>query len=280
MVNYNAGQIYKIWSPSHPEAGIYYGSTCQTLSNRIGGHHSTYKSWSEDGAKFLSSFNVIKYEDHKYERVCYFPCNSKKELCREEGRHIKGDGSSCNKIIAGRTHEEYIVECKDRVKNNRKKYRENNKEKIKEYRENNKEKMKEYYENNKEEINKKTKIRRENNSTSIRQKNKKYRENNKEKIKEYYENNKEKIKEYRKNNKEKMKKYYEKNKEVRQEYYHKNREKNKEKVKKNKNKIINCQCGSTPQNGHKARHEKTKKHIKFINSLPVVSVNTMSKSLS
>jgi hypothetical protein len=221
MVNYNAGQIYKIWSPSHPEAGIYYGSTCQTLSNRIGGHRRQYKYYLKGSNIFIASFNIVKYEDHKYERVCYFPCNSKKELERAEGKYIKDDGSSCNKNIAGRTHEEYIVECEDRVKKSQKKYSEKNKDRKKEYLENNKERIyktqKIYYEKNKERGKKYSKI---------------YRENNKEKIRNY---------------------------------------------KKEKNK---CVCGSNFSKYYKKEHEKSQKHIKFINSQHLTIVNTMNKSLS
>ena len=77
---------------------------------------------------------------------------------------------------------------------------------------------------------------------------KKYRENNKEKRKEnakkYNENNKEIIK-------EKNKKYYENNKQI-------ILEKNKEKYK--------CICGSEILKAVKARHERSIKHISFINN--------------
>jgi hypothetical protein len=206
MVNYQFGQIYKIWSPSHPEAGIYYGSTCQQISTRIAGHRKDYKLYLEGKFHYISSFNVVKYEDFKYERVCYYPCNSKKELCREEGRHIQGDSKACNKYVSGRTQGEYIVECKDRVKKSQKEYRENNKE----------------------------------------------RRNKDQKI--YYEKNKEILK-------EKGKKYSKKY-----------RENNKEKIKREKKIIINCICGSNVSNYYKKEHEKTKKHIKYIISLPLVKV--------
>jgi len=58
--------------------------------------------------------------------------------------------------------------------------------------------------------------------------------------KEYYEANKEKIL-------EKQKEYYEANKEKISEKY-------------------TCECGSTLTIGKKSRHEKTKKHLKFLNN--------------
>jgi len=85
--------------------------------------------------------------------------------------------------------------------------------------------------------------------------------------KEYYKENKaqilEKKKEYREKNIEKYKerdtKYYEANKEKRKEY----REKNIEKLKERKGKLYTCECGKTLTIDGKARHERTKFHIKY-----------------
>ena len=87
-------------------------------------------------------------------------------------------------------------------------------------------------------------IKYQENNIDIKEKAKKYRKNNKEKIKQYQENNKDKIKDYKKT-------YYENKKEIIQE-------KEKEKM--------TCNCGSIFNKGDKARHEKTLKHINFINN--------------
>jgi len=73
--------------------------------------------------------------------------------------------------------------------------------------------------------------------------------------KEYYEKNKEKI------NKE----CYEKNKEY---YFEKNRryyEKNKEKISEKNREKITCCCGAEINKRSLTRHQKTKKHLNFIN---------------
>jgi hypothetical protein len=106
------------------------------------------------------------------------------------------------------------------------------------------EKNKEYYDDNKEKI--------------LKQKNE-YYQKNKENYKEYYEKNKEKIKE-RIN--EYNKKYYQKKKEYMKEYY----ECNKEKLNEQKKEKMICECGSTIRIDNKPRHNKTKKHINFINN--------------
>ncbi len=62
------------------------------------------------------------------------------------------------------------------------------------------------------------------------------------------------------------KEYYEDNKEIiakiRKEYY----EENKEQISKREKEKIQCECGSIYSRQNKARHEKTKKHIAFINN--------------
>jgi hypothetical protein len=105
--------------------------------------------------------------------------------------------------------------CKDCIKQIRKEYYKNNKEKIKEYQNNNKEKIKEYHKKYKQEnklkIKNKRKIYLEKNKEKIKKQTKIYRENNKDRRKEYdkiyYIKNIEKIKtnvkNYRKNNKDK-----------------------------------------------------------------------------
>lgn len=80
--------------------------------------------------------------------------------------------------------------------------------------------------------------------------------------KEYYEENRQKwkeyAKEYHKQNKEKIN---EKKREYAKEY----REQNKEKIKEYEKEVIKCVCGSEICRGKKARHEKTQKHLSWLN---------------
>lgn len=70
----------------------------------------------------------------------------------------------------------------------------------------------------------------------------------------YYNDNKKSIlnyqKSYREDNKEKIKKW---------------RDDNKEKILENASEKITCICGSCIRKSNKSRHERTKKHIDFIN---------------
>ena len=84
--------------------------------------------------------------------------------------------------------------------------------------------------------------------------------NRKERDDRYYQNNKEKCaertKKYREENSEKVKK-------ARKEYY----EKNKDKKKAWTNERVLCECGSDVRRGTIARHKRSQKHIKYLESV-------------
>jgi len=58
----------------------------------------------------------------------------------------------------------------------------------------------------------------------------------------------------------KDKEYYEKNKEVIEEY---NKNKKEKASKRNSEKVV-CKCGAVISRGGKSRHEKTKKHLAYL----------------
>ena len=164
MCNYTKGQIYMIEPKCEYEEGdVYYGSTIQPLSKRMGQHRLKNNSC-------LSKILIEKYGEVKIVLVKLFPCNSKQELQAEEGNYIRNN-KCINKQIAGRTQKEWY--------------------------EDNKEQKKEYYEDNKEHIKKKHKEWKEDNKEKIAEKTKEWRGDNKEEIKEYfkkyYEKSKEKL---------------------------------------------------------------------------------------
>jgi len=114
----------------------------------------------------------------------------------------------------------------DEKKEYRKEYRQVHKEKMKEY-------LKKYYKEHDGEIKEKQKKNYQNNKEEI-----------KEQVKQYYEDNKEKINEHKK------------------QHY----QTNKEKISENKKIKFICECGSECRLSDKLRHEKSKKHINFINN--------------
>jgi hypothetical protein len=225
MPDYQKGQIYTI-RYRLDDTLLYVGSTTQPLHKRWAEHKRKYNNPSSFNYNtFLSQImrDTNDFQNWYIELYKAFPCNSKRELEREEGNIIRLLHSNLNQVIAGRNYEEW---------------REDNKERLKEY-------YQQWYKENKEE-------------RSI--KSKEYRENNKEKLKEYEklryirrqqdENYKQYKSEYAKN-------YNQINKEIVSEKKKVYRENNKEKI----NERMECLCGCNIRKYDFNRHCKTNKHI-------------------
>ena len=137
MPNYQDGKIYTIRNYTDNEM-IYVGSTTETLSQRLAKHRSACKYdkkcslYSHIADNDWSNWYIELYEN--------YPCNNRVELDKKEGEVIRLIGT-INKKIAGRTGAEYYMDNLIKIK----KYYEENVDKVKEYK-------KKYYENNKEKI--------------------------------------------------------------------------------------------------------------------------------
>jgi hypothetical protein len=144
-MDYKNGKIYKITDNAYTK--MYIGSTTQSLSKRFSRHKSDYKLWLEGTHHKVSIFNIFDefgIENCKIELIENYECNSKNELERKEGEHIKNN-DCVNKVIAGRTKKEYYNDNKNKILEKAKEYKEANKNKILE-------KKKEHYEANKQQI--------------------------------------------------------------------------------------------------------------------------------
>ena len=146
MPDYKNGKIYAI--RSHQTEQIYIGSTTQTLPVRFGGHKRTLKF----GGVTCKSNIILQYQDAYIELIELFPCNSKEELNKKEGEHIRLN-NCVNRCIAGRTKQEYFNENKEYFINKQKE-RHANPEK----REHDKAQRKQYYEENHDKIREREKI--------------------------------------------------------------------------------------------------------------------------
>jgi hypothetical protein len=125
MPDYQKAKIYKLWSPS--KNLVYYGSTTQTLSQRLTDHIQHKKNNRGN----CTSYSVLDCEDYKMELVEYYSCNNKQQLLKREGEYIKTN-ECVNNRIAGRTKKEYLEDNKQHVDEYHKNYRENHKEELKE----------------------------------------------------------------------------------------------------------------------------------------------------
>lgn len=139
MVNYEFGKIYKIISDKTSD--IYIGSTSEPmLSRRIQCHKTHYKMYCEEKYHYITSFEVLKFDDAEIILLENFPCESRNQLKARE-RHYIDELECVNKFIPTRTNKEYkqIEKCKEYNR----KYYDENKDKMKDYYQSNKSKIKE-----------------------------------------------------------------------------------------------------------------------------------------
>jgi hypothetical protein len=123
----NHGKIYKL--VCNVTGDTYYGSTIQSLKERLRMHNKDYKSYLKGKINYVTSFKIIENENYNIHLVEEFRCMNKKQLESIERVYI--EGYKCiNKVVVGRTRKETT-----------KAYYERNKEKYQEYYENNKDKL-------------------------------------------------------------------------------------------------------------------------------------------
>ena len=144
-MDYKNGKIYKIVDNAYTK--MYIGSTTQILSKRFYLHKSKYLKWKNGSQHKFSVFDIFdefEIENCKIELIELYPCNSKEELEKKEGEHIRNN-NCVNKRIEGRTKKEYTFDTKDKRKEYKKEYYEKNKDKLIE-------KTKKHFELNKDKI--------------------------------------------------------------------------------------------------------------------------------
>ena len=131
MPDYSKGQIYTLRSYQTDE--IYIGSSINKLPKRLGKHKTDHKNWKNGKNHYMTSYEIIKYDDCYIELLEEYPCENKNQLEKREGHHIRS--MDCvNKNIAGRTIKEYLIDNADKIKEQTKQYRIENTDKINEKR--------------------------------------------------------------------------------------------------------------------------------------------------
>jgi hypothetical protein len=193
MPDYSQAKIYKIIGGEE----CYIGSTAEKyLSNRMGGHRTSYKLWKNGKKNFITSFTLFdKYgvENCRIELIEMFACACVEELRKQEGEWIKKN-ECINKRIEGRTQKQYKEEHKEEIQLYKQQYVEEHKEEIQQYQ------------------------------------------------RQYAEEHKEELQQYR------------------QQYY----EEKKEEILERMSVKYTCECGTTLRLCNKSRHNRTKKHLTFL----------------
>lgn len=109
-MDYSTGKIYVI--RSHHTNRYYIGSTRHEIIKRLRTHKRQY----QEQKQYLSSYEILKYEDAYIELLEEFPCTSKAELEKREGELIKLHRPNCvNLNIAGRTKAQYYQDNRARI---------------------------------------------------------------------------------------------------------------------------------------------------------------------
>ena len=118
MPDYQNGKIYMLGLPPFLP---YYGSTVQTLEDRMNGHKSGARQ-RQNGTLLspCSCYDLVLRPGCKIELVEDFPCSSKKELERREGWY-QINNQCVNRYVAGRNKQEYYKANKEKTNNDRKK---------------------------------------------------------------------------------------------------------------------------------------------------------------
>jgi len=109
-MNYKRSKIYVI--RSHQTDKIYIGSTTSSLAKRFFNHKKDYDCYLSGAKYYLSSFEILQYEDAYIELLEEYPCENRMVLHKREGELIR-ENNCVNKCIAGRTKKEYQDENKD-----------------------------------------------------------------------------------------------------------------------------------------------------------------------
>lgn len=169
-VEYKNGKIYKLVSCENEKC--YIGSTAVVnLDKRLKQHFNAYTKYKKNNGSYLTSFEIMKYEDCKIILLEEYPCDTEDELKQREGQWIKCE-NCVNKMISGRNKKEYYQDRKKYLKTYYKKYEMRTKKYQKKYRETNKDDIvdykKQYYIKNKVKISEEKKQKYQENKNQIR----------------------------------------------------------------------------------------------------------------
>lgn len=123
MVNYQNGKIYKLLSNQTEK--IYIGSTTEKyLSQRLCNHKNDYNLWLQGKKNYITSFELIEYEDCKIELIENYSCNDVNELHQREQYWI----NQFQDIIVNKCNAYGINKIKHKISKN--KYRQTDKYRI------------------------------------------------------------------------------------------------------------------------------------------------------
>lgn len=120
MQRYQNGKIYAI--RSYQTDKMYIGSTCMPLPKRLYAHRKDKIYYEAGKYNYVTSFEMLEFDDHYIDLVEEFPCGNKMQLCRREGEIMRATENCVNMIVAGRTRAEYRRDNAEQLKEQAKEY--------------------------------------------------------------------------------------------------------------------------------------------------------------
>jgi hypothetical protein len=124
------GRIYKIVSSQTDK--VYVGSTTNLLKYRLSEHKYDYKRFQNGIGHYVTSYEIVKYEDAIIQLLEENEFENKKELHKRERYFIETIDNVVNKRIPARTKKELNKKYNDTHKEESKKYYVDNVMKLKE----------------------------------------------------------------------------------------------------------------------------------------------------
>ena len=113
---YHNGRIYKI--VSHQTSDVYIGSTCRSLKERLRDHRKAYNAYLNGKFNYVTSFDILKNDDHDIILLEYCKCETKEELHARERFYI--DSVACvNRVVPTRTKQQYYEDNKKEINDKR-----------------------------------------------------------------------------------------------------------------------------------------------------------------
>ena len=94
-LKYRHGKIYYLYSLSHPDAGVYIGSSVRTTKRRFTLHKTAYKRYLAGKSGYCSSFKILEFGDAVIVKLEDFPCNNENELKLREQAIINFNRARC-----------------------------------------------------------------------------------------------------------------------------------------------------------------------------------------
>jgi len=110
MEKLKVGKIYKLIDNTN--ANIYIGSTIQKLNIRFNEHKKEYKNFLNGKHNWVTSFDIIKNNNYRFEIIKYVVFKDRKELHQKERYYIQNN-ICVNKCIPTRTNSEWVNDNKE-----------------------------------------------------------------------------------------------------------------------------------------------------------------------